>query len=186
MSDTAQLYSWVLTAIGLTGFYLAGKRVWWSWYINIANQIVWFFYALYTEQWGFLAGVAVYTAVFVKNSYEWTRDREEFANHPWGKVKPKSVDVTQMLTEVVTKDPHLEEIKSIPYKKLHDFDLELKRDEDDAYARYTEGIFEHHHQYLLVSKSENDYFFECVVIGCDASLVAIRKSDFWKGVSTSS
>jgi hypothetical protein len=70
----SQIWSWVLTAIGLTGFYFAGKKVWWSWYINIANQFIWFFYAIFTQQWGFIIGTAFYMFVFVRNAYSWTKD----------------------------------------------------------------------------------------------------------------
>jgi hypothetical protein len=46
----------------------------WAWYVNIANQAIWTVYALVTEQWGFLVGVAVYTWVFVGNAIRWTRE----------------------------------------------------------------------------------------------------------------
>lgn len=69
-----QYWSWILTAIGLAGFFLAGKKIWWAWYINILNQVVWVAYALVTDQLGFLVGAAAYTFVFVKNAYAWTRE----------------------------------------------------------------------------------------------------------------
>jgi hypothetical protein len=68
------LWSWVLSLIGVAGFWLAGRKVWWAWYVNIANQAIWTVYALVTEQWGFLVGVAVYTWVFVGNAIRWTRE----------------------------------------------------------------------------------------------------------------
>lgn len=71
MSD---LWSYVLTLIGVTGFFLAGKKVWWCWYLNIANQVIWLVYSLVTEQYGFLLGVLVYTWVFVKNAIAWTKE----------------------------------------------------------------------------------------------------------------
>lgn len=72
-----QWWSWALTLIGVTGFWLAGRKVWWCWYVNIANQILWLAYSLATRQWGFLLGVVVYTAVFVPNAIRWTRERKE-------------------------------------------------------------------------------------------------------------
>lgn len=71
------IWSIVLTAIGLAGFVLAGKKVWWCWYVNIANQVLWATYAVVTEQWGFLASAAVYTWVFAGNARQWTRDRSK-------------------------------------------------------------------------------------------------------------
>lgn len=64
-----------LSAIGVIGFFLAGRKIWWSWYINIACQILWVIFALSTQQLGFLLGAAVYVVVFTGNAYRWTRDR---------------------------------------------------------------------------------------------------------------
>jgi hypothetical protein len=70
-----QLWSWVLTIVGVTGFILAGKKIWWAWYINIACQGLWMAYAIVTRQWGFIAAAIVYTGVFTNNAIKWTRDR---------------------------------------------------------------------------------------------------------------
>lgn len=70
-------WSWVLTGVGLAGFYLAGRKVWWCWYVNIANQILWFAYAWLTEQWGFILGTFAYSFVFIKNAYAWTKEHLE-------------------------------------------------------------------------------------------------------------
>lgn len=66
---------YILMAAGLLGFYLAGRKVWWAWYVNIATQVLWFIYAVTTQQWGFLLGAIVYTVLFSINAYKWTRDR---------------------------------------------------------------------------------------------------------------
>ena len=71
------IWSYILTGIGLIGFYLAGKKVWWCWYVNIANQVIWTFYSIVTRQWGFLIGVAFYLAVFGRNAYTWTKEYYE-------------------------------------------------------------------------------------------------------------
>jgi hypothetical protein len=72
------MWSWALTLIGVTGFFLAGRKVWWAWYVNIANQALWLTYALVTQQWGFLAGIPIYLGVFIPNAVRWTR--EHFTN----------------------------------------------------------------------------------------------------------
>jgi hypothetical protein len=72
-----QYWSWIVTIIGLIGFYLAGRKIWWSWYINIANQLLWTIFAVATEQWGFLLGVPLYLFVFIKNAYSWTKEHYE-------------------------------------------------------------------------------------------------------------
>lgn len=68
-----ELWSWLLGAVGLLGFYLAGRRVWWAWYVNIANQVLWIAYSIITEQLGFLVTAILYTVVFVKNASAWTK-----------------------------------------------------------------------------------------------------------------
>lgn len=74
-----QVWSWILGAVGMTGFILSGHKVWWSWYINLGCQALWFIYAFVTEQYGFVATALVYTVVFAKNAISWTREhrREE-------------------------------------------------------------------------------------------------------------
>ena len=79
-------WSWVLTAVGVTGFVLAGKKIWWAWYINIGCQALWVTYAIVTEQWGFIVASAVYTVVFTRNALAWTREHREET-----RVLPKSM-----------------------------------------------------------------------------------------------
>lgn len=62
-----QIWSWILTAVGVTGLYLAGRRSPWGWGIGIAAQVLWLAYAISTEQWGFLVSVAAYGWVNVTN-----------------------------------------------------------------------------------------------------------------------
>lgn len=68
-------WSWVLTAVGLTGFILAGQKIWWCWYVNIACQGLWLAYALTTDQFGFVVASVFYAVVFTRNAVAWTRDR---------------------------------------------------------------------------------------------------------------
>lgn len=69
-----QIWSWVLSIVGVLGFELAGRKIWWAWYINLACQILWFTYAIVTDQYGFILGALVYTWVFSKNAYKWTKE----------------------------------------------------------------------------------------------------------------
>lgn len=71
-----ELWSWALTLVGVACFWLAGRKVWWAWYIGLAGQITWAAYSIVTQQWGFMVGVVLYTFVYSKNAYAWTRDRE--------------------------------------------------------------------------------------------------------------
>lgn len=75
-----QIWSWALTIVGATCFYLAGglngRKVWWAWYIGLFAQVLWFTYAVFDleHRAGFLAGVAIYGYVYVRNCVKWTRE----------------------------------------------------------------------------------------------------------------
>lgn len=73
------LWSWALTAVGLTCFWLAGRKVWWAWYVGIAGQFLWLAYSLLTAQVGFLVGVVAYGFVYVRNAIAWTREHRAIA-----------------------------------------------------------------------------------------------------------
>lgn len=47
-------WSWLLTAVGVFGLYLAGRRIWWAWFVGLGAQGLWVAYALASEQHGFL------------------------------------------------------------------------------------------------------------------------------------
>lgn len=66
--------SWLVGAVGLTGFYFSGKKVWWSWYINLACQVLWIVFALVTGYLAFLVTAAAYSIIFGVNAYRWTEE----------------------------------------------------------------------------------------------------------------
>lgn len=68
-------WDYILAFVGIAGFILAGRKVWWAWYINIGSQFLWVAYALISHQYGFLFSSVIYFVVFSKNAYDWTRDR---------------------------------------------------------------------------------------------------------------
>lgn len=79
---STQIWSWLLTIVGVTGFFLAGRKVWWCWYINLACQVLWFAYSIVTQQYGFIAGAAIYTIIFSQNAVKWTRDHRRPPSAP--------------------------------------------------------------------------------------------------------
>ena len=64
-------WSWILTAVGVTGLYFAGRHRRIGWAIGIAAQVLWVAYALATDQHGFLVSAAAYGWVYVKNFRAW-------------------------------------------------------------------------------------------------------------------
>lgn len=67
-------WSWLLTAVGVTGLYLAGRRRAAGWAIGLAAQALWIAYATATRQWGFYVSAIAYGAVYAKNLSAWRRD----------------------------------------------------------------------------------------------------------------
>lgn len=66
-----QLWSWILTAVGVCSLYLAGRRSVWGWAVGIGAQLLWFAYAVTTKQWGFLVSCFAYGSVYVLNFRRW-------------------------------------------------------------------------------------------------------------------
>jgi hypothetical protein len=96
MTDLDQIFPYVLMAVGIVGFELAGRRVWWAWYVNIANQGLWLAFALITGYWGFVVGTIFYTYQFSLNAYRWSKDRHTLNKppdiyRPMGRVEEISV-----------------------------------------------------------------------------------------------
>jgi hypothetical protein len=92
-----QAIPYILMIVGIAGFELAGRRVWWAWYVNIANQGLWLFFALLTGYWGFVVGTIFYTYQFTRNAIKWTRERHilnkpEDVYHTVGRVRSYSVE----------------------------------------------------------------------------------------------
>jgi hypothetical protein len=66
-----QAWSWLLTAVGVTGLILAGRNLWWAWLIGLGAQVLWIAYAIVTRQWGFIASAFIYGTVYVINTRRW-------------------------------------------------------------------------------------------------------------------
>lgn len=75
--DNGQILSWIVTVVGISGFFLAGKKVWWSWYVNLGCQAIWYAYAFVTLQPAFFASASFYTVVFGYNAWKWTKEELE-------------------------------------------------------------------------------------------------------------
>lgn len=69
-----QTLSWIVTAIGISGFFLAGRKIWWCWYLNVACQVLWALYAYFSDTPAFYVASAFYFVVFSHNAYKWTRE----------------------------------------------------------------------------------------------------------------
>ena len=64
-------WSWLLTAVGVTGLWMAGSRNKWGWAVGLFAQSLWFSYAIATEQWGFIPGCLAYGTMYARNLRAW-------------------------------------------------------------------------------------------------------------------
>lgn len=70
-------WSWILTAIGVLGIYLAGKKNYWGWGVGLFAQVLWVTYGIVSEQWGFIVSAFVYGSVYLKNFRAWRKEQNE-------------------------------------------------------------------------------------------------------------
>jgi nicotinamide riboside transporter PnuC len=71
------IWSIVLAAVGILGLYLAGSKNVWGWFIGLGAQVLWFIFALVTEQYGFILSALAYGWVYTRNYLKWRREKEE-------------------------------------------------------------------------------------------------------------
>lgn len=71
------LWSWLLTSVGVLGLFLAGRKLWWAWLIGLFAQILWFAYALTTKQYGFIVSAFAYGWVYARNARSWRGGEQE-------------------------------------------------------------------------------------------------------------
>lgn len=78
-----QLWSWALTAVGVTGLFFAGRNNKLGWAIGLGAQVLWLAYAIATRQWGFIVSVFAYGGVYARNWWRW-RSAERRADQTGG------------------------------------------------------------------------------------------------------
>lgn len=74
---TPQWWSWLLTAIGVTGLYFAGQKRPWAWLIGLGAQVLWIAYAIVSKQYGFIVSAFAYGWVYLNNHLKWQREKED-------------------------------------------------------------------------------------------------------------
>lgn len=73
-------WSYILTAVGVFGLWLAGRKSKFGWAVGLGAQALWLSYALTTEQWGFIVSAVAYGWVYSKNFLAWRQVEQEAAN----------------------------------------------------------------------------------------------------------
>lgn len=60
--------SYILATLGLISLYLGGRGYWWGWLVGLVSQAFWAFYAVDTQQYGFLASACFYAGGYFMNA----------------------------------------------------------------------------------------------------------------------
>lgn len=66
-------WSYLLTAVGVFGLWLAGRKDRRGWMVGIGAQTLWIAYATATQQWGFYISALAYGWVYIKNARAWKK-----------------------------------------------------------------------------------------------------------------
>lgn len=70
-------WSYLLTAVGVFGLWLAGRKSSGGWAVGFGAQALWVAYAIATHQWGFIVSAACYGTVYARNFLSWRRTERE-------------------------------------------------------------------------------------------------------------
>ena len=68
------MFSWILAVIGVMGTFFVGRKTIWGWVILFFNECLWFYYAIHTEQYGFIFGSLAYMTVYIKSYIHWSKE----------------------------------------------------------------------------------------------------------------
>jgi len=63
----SQLWSWAISVLGLSAFWIAGGGKRWGWLVGIGQEVVFVIYSILFRQWGFLASAFIFMFVFGRN-----------------------------------------------------------------------------------------------------------------------
>jgi len=68
--------SWILAALGVATVFFAGRRKWWAWPIGILAEILWVYYSIISEQYGFIVAAVAYFIVYYRNTRKWYKEKD--------------------------------------------------------------------------------------------------------------
>lgn len=64
-------YTWIMSAITITGMWLAGNKTPWAWVLGIGNQALWLLFIVQMESWGLLPMLIALLFVYGRNLWKW-------------------------------------------------------------------------------------------------------------------
>ena len=67
-------WSFALTAAGIVGLWLTGRKSRWGFALGLLAQVLWFVYAVTTQQWGFILSCCLFGYLYARNFIRWTKE----------------------------------------------------------------------------------------------------------------
>lgn len=68
------VWSYILTAVGIAGLFLAGSKNKLGWLLGVFAQSLWIAYATVTHQYGFYISAVAYGWVYGRNYWKWHKE----------------------------------------------------------------------------------------------------------------
>lgn len=91
-----------LSALGITGQLLAGRRNAWGWILGLVSQCAWVTYIAATDQWSLIWGTVAYAVTYVINFRTERRKQRTERNQPTG---PTVEELTEILDLIAEDEP---------------------------------------------------------------------------------
>lgn len=67
-------WSYILTAVGIAGLFLAGSKNKLGWLLGVFAQALWITYATVSHQYGFYISAVAYAWVYGRNYWKWHKE----------------------------------------------------------------------------------------------------------------
>jgi len=66
---------WLLSLTSCIMLWLMGSKNKWGPVVGLANQVLWYIYAVRLQEWGLLVGITAFTFVHIRNILLWWREK---------------------------------------------------------------------------------------------------------------
>ncbi len=70
-----QYLPWLLSAITIWMFLLAGNKTKWAWLVGLGNQGLWLTWILFSATWGLLPMNIALWIVYTRNHWKWNKHK---------------------------------------------------------------------------------------------------------------
>ncbi|MCG2640088.1 MULTISPECIES: hypothetical protein [Bradyrhizobium] len=72
--DFVTYMPWGMSLMTMYGYWVIGNRSWWSWYVPLLTQALWFIWIAISGNLGFLPAAVFLTAIATRNLFKWRRE----------------------------------------------------------------------------------------------------------------